>query len=501
MRFIFSISWLTGVIACTAMPTPDLLRFTNGDQLHGKFQGINGGPLIVWQREDLSANIEFKAGQLRHLVFNGGKSNKSLATFSHLACVNGDRLPGEIVAIDEKWVTLDSPYAGELKLPRSQVAMIAPSPLGGRIFYHGPFVEAEWQMAHASFPDGLPPQLVEPAGEELDEPSPERWIFSGSAWYWPHQSTGTALLNQSRMPDRGILKFDVAWKNRLSLAVAFQVDFAVPGKIENAAEQQPPPNRFVPGDSSALPLMFGNGYVMHFFSSHIMLYRTAVNGEGVAGLERVQVNTNNLRLGDSGKATIEIRSNRLTGQIILFINEEFAAQWSEASLDSTPSSEAVSPRGFGFVVQAPNSKVRLSDIIIAEWNGMPDSARSLQSDEQDIVLLTNGTDRFSGTIQSLQDGKMQLLGRFGDFTFPLEDVAEVRFAKKRLDKASEEASGLATIRFSPIGKISGKLLAADRSAVRLLHPLLGEISCTLEAAVMLEFQSTNNLIDDWDTEF
>jgi len=501
MTFIFSILWLASAVATIATPKPDLLRFTNGDQLHGKFQGITAGTEIIWQREDLTSNVEFKSDQLRHLVFNGGKSNKSLATYSHLVCVNGDRLPGEIREIDAKWVTLETPYAGELKLPRSQVAMIAPSPLGGRIYYHGPFAEDEWKMAHASFPEGLPPQPARQTEEEQNENSVAPWIFSGSAWYWPHKSTGTALIHKAGMPDRGILKFDLAWKNRLSLAVAFQVDFT-PSKIaENAVDREVGQPRLMPGDSSALPIMFGNGYVMHLFSSHIMLYRTAVNGDGVASLERVQVNTNNLRLGDSGKATVEIRSNRLTGQITLFINGEFAAQWSEVVLDSTPSTDSVNPRGFGFVVQTQHSSVRLSDIIVAEWNGMPDSARSLESEEQDIVLLANGTDRFSGSIKSLHDGKLQLQSKFGEFTFPLGEVAEVRFAKNHLDKASEESSGLATVRFSPIGQISGKILLADLSSVRLLHPLLGEISCKLESAVMLDFQPSNNLIDDWESEF
>ncbi len=498
---MLSTFWLMGVVASMASPTPDLLRFTNGDQLHGRFQGVTAGAEIVWQREDLTSHVEFRSDQLRHLVFNGGKSSKSLASYSHIACVNGDRLPGDIREIDEKWVRLETPYAGELKLPRSQVAMIAPNPLGGRIYYHGPFVEDEWKMAHASFPEGLPAQPAKQTEEEQDENSVERWIFSGSAWYWPHQSTGTALIHKAGMPDRGVLKFDLAWKNRLSLAVAFQVDFTPSKVAEEAVDKEVVRPRLMPGDSSALPVMFGNGYVMHLFSSHIMLYRTAVNGDGVASLERVQVNTNNLRLGDSGKATIEIRSNRLTGQITLFINGEFAAQWSEVVLDSTPSTDSVNPRGFGFVVQAQNSSVRLSDIIVAEWNGMPDSARSLASDEQDIVLLANGTDRFSGTIKSLVGGKIQFQSRFGEFTFPLGDVAEVRFAKNGLDKASEESSGMTTVRFSPMGQLSGKILLADPSSVRLLHPLLGEITCKLESAVMLDFQPSKNLIDDWESEF
>jgi len=501
MRIGISIVWLASLLGTLDAVSADLLRFTNGDQLHGTFQGIKPGPQIVWQREDLAGDVEFKSTQIRHLIFNGGKSTKSLASLSHLACVNGDRLPGTITGIDSQFITLDTPYAGVLKLPRRQVAMIAPSPLGGRIFYHGPFIENEWKMAHASFPDGLPAPQVKPPEDDREPPSPERWVFSGSSWVWPHKSSGTALLHRNGMPDRAILRFDLAWKNRLSLAVAFQADFAPPKEEKGAKQKDKQPIRFAPGDSSALPLQFGNSYVMHVFSNHIMLYRTAVNGDGVASLERIQVNSNNLRLGDSGKTTMEIRSNRVTGRISLFIDDEFAAQWSELVSPENQTTEQPNSRGFGFVVQAENSSVRISDIIVAEWNGMPDSARSLQVDDQDIVLLANGTDRFSGDVKSLEDGKIRLAGKFGEFTFPLAEVAEVRFAKKRLEEPAEQAAGETIVRFSPIGHMTGKILSSDHSGLRLLTPLLGELSCSLESAIMLDFQPSNNPIDDWNSEF
>jgi hypothetical protein len=249
-------------------------------------------------------------------------------------------------------------------------------------------------------------------------------------------------------------------------------------------------------------VLFGNSYVIQIFSTHLMLFRTSVNDEGGPVVERVQINGNAVRLGDTGKARLEIRSNRLTGEISIFVNDEFVVNWSEAATGPRdPASYAGKGSGFGFVVQTEDSPVKISDVMVAEWNGMPDSARSLQVDDQDIVLLTNGTDRFSGRIGEMRDGKISLDGKYGRFQFLLEDIAEIRFARNARAKESEPAADNVTVRLSPLGQVSGRLLSGDASSVRLSNPIYGELDFNLEAAVMLDFQPSNNIIDDWDAEF
>ncbi|RYD47281.1 MAG: hypothetical protein EOP85_05790, partial [Verrucomicrobiaceae bacterium] len=228
-----AITWIAAA-GLHAAETDDLLRFANGDQLHGVFQGIKEGPKAVWKREDVGDAVEFKTDQLRHIVLRGGRSLKPLTSLSHVALVNGDRIPGTLTALDETSFTLDTTYGGSLKIPRNQVAMFAPNPSGGRLYYHGPFREDEWRMMNASFPDGMPPVVKDEKGEKDAKNAkppgdlPGRWEYSGSAWYWPSKSSGTALLCESTMPERSILRFDLAWKNRLAFAVGFHADFAKP---------------------------------------------------------------------------------------------------------------------------------------------------------------------------------------------------------------------------------------------------------------------------------
>ena len=233
-----------------------------------------------------------------------------------------------------------------------------------------------------------------------------------------------------------------------------------------------------------------------------MLYRTSFDEAGRARLDRVQTSNSSLRLGDAGKASVEIRCNRLSGEIILFVDGEFAAQWSELEgVVEDGSGYAGKGDGFGFVAQSDDSSVRISEVLVAEWNGMPDSARSMQVDDMDIVLLSNGTDRFSGKVTGFRDGQLRLEGRFGAFEFPISEIAEVRFAKSRLAEAEKNASDEVRLRFHPIGRISGKALGGSGDVIRIRSASAGEMDVKLDSAVMLEFRETDSFLDDWDDEF
>ncbi len=503
-----AISWLLALAGLTAAPDkPDILRFSNGDQLHGSFQGIREGARVVWQREDLSEPVEFKTARLRHVVLHGGRPIKALTSLSNVGLVNGDRVPGTVTGMDGDSIILDTSFAGVLRIPIRQVAMLCPNPLGGRVYYHGPFIEEEWEMAHPSLPGGLP---AEKAGEVAAEDQPGRWLFSGSAWYWPGKLTpGTALLRRSGLPDRSVLSFNLAWKNQFGLVVAFYADFTRPKPMDDEKfneKNKGAKSRFrgmVPGDLSQLPRVFGNSYVLQLYPNYIMLNRTRVDENGNPSFRRIQCNNNSIRINNKNQARIELRSNRLTGAISLFIDEEFAAQWNDNdaadAADDKPSGHG---SGYGFMVQDIDASVRVSDIIVTEWNGMPDSARSLQSDDQDIILMSNGTDRFAGRVGKLDDqGKVLFKGRHGDLQVPLDEIAEIRFARNRLAPAAEEAAENLTIRFSPMGTISGRPQSGDGAVLQIDSPILGKLKVLTESAVFLDFNASKQKIDDWYVEF
>ncbi len=476
----------------------DLLSFTNGDQLHGKLSGIAAGPSIQWKRHDVGEDVTFKSSELRRIVLRGGRPVKSTQSYSHIGTSNGDRIPGIVLEMDEKRLLIDTKFGGMINIPRDQVGLIAPNPLGGKMLYYGPYDPEEWLLFNDKHPEGISALKGDKKSKML------LWKHSGSAWYWQNKKIGTALAKKAGMPDRAILRFDIAWKSRLACAIAFHANFkqAQPLKVNEDADEQH--KNLVGGviNSLSVPSIFGECYVLQLYSNYVMLLRSSFDEEGRPKLDRLQTPNSSLQLGDTGNATFEIRCNRPSGEISLFINDEFVVQWSEVGI-GLDGAEGYAGKGdgFGFLVQAEDSPVRISEMVIANWNGMPDAARSLQVDDADVVLLINGTDRFSGNVIGLNQGKLKLEGRYGDFEFPIEEIAEVRFAKSRIAEAPNAPLDAIKTRLHPLGRITGRPISGDAGILRMMSVAAGEIDINLDYAVMLEFRESESFMDDWDEEF
>ena len=494
---------------------PDLLRFTNGDQLHGSFQGIAEGPSLVWKRQDLDEIAKFGVNNLRHLVMRGGNPAVPLKSISLVELVNGDQIPGMVTALNDKEITIETSCAGSLTLERNKVARIAPQPLGGRLHYHGPFSPEHWEVTsynrdekqhqeQAKAEDEAPDEKAE---AEDKQPAAAPWQHSGAAWYWKSAKPGTALILRNTIPRKSTLRFDIAWKNQLNLAIALHADFCVKqspkqedddGKPEDKQRQRDP---FVAHDSSCLPSIFGNAFILQIHSNYMVIYRTMVDAEGNESVKRVQTASNRLNIGENTTSTFELRSDLDNSSYSLFLNDKFIIQWTDPALRNE-NTKTISGNSLAFLPQIADAQIKISDVIIAEWNGMPDSARSLQVDDQDIILMTNGLDRLAGQAISLEENNtLRFRGKHGEFLLPLDEISELHMANgKRLD--FEPPSGLQLkLRFSPMGMISGAPLSGDRKTLVLDHPLAGDMTIHNESVVMYEFNDSTDIFTDWDENF
>lgn len=484
----------------------DLLRFTNGNQIDGRFAGMDPAGTITWTRPDVATPMPFQREKVRQIVLRHAKPLSPLNDPCHVTLVNGDRIPGKVVAADERTFTLETSAAGTLELPRDAVAMIAPHPFGGRLLYAGPFDDKGWSIVRSDVSAFEGDPFAGNAGakvvpKEKDEDGKEKpsWAHTGASWY--SRGGQDAITLDAGMPDRALLRFKLGWRSRPNISIAFHADLQKPKAEakEEDGKEVPRPNF---GGMQNLARLFGSAYVLNFQSGYVHLQRTGFDEEGNPEVERVRVGSTSVRLNDTGEAIFEIRCDRRAGTIAVHVDGEFAIQWKTsddgADGEDGKNSYEAPGGGVGFQAQGSSSEIRISDVVIAEWNGMTDSARSMESESRDIVLLNNGTDRFSGKVLGIRDGQLEIEASYAPLKIPLEEIAEVHFAREHRRKPSEAQASEITIHLQPVGRISGIPLSSADGRIQLDNRLVGKINLDLAPAVVLEFQSTGGFLDAWD---
>ena len=247
--------------------------------------------------------------------------------------------------------------------------------------------------------------------------------------------------------------------------------------------------------SSSYPYTYGHSYVLTIYSSYAMLYRCDFNENGQPVMNRLSSSSANVRLDDSGEAEFELRCDRENNSIALFVNGRFVSQWEDADGYAGIGSH------LSFACQNSSSRLRVSDVVVSSWNGMLDSARSMDSDKSDVVLLTNGTDRFSGELVSATDGKLLLRGSYAELHIPVEDVQEIRFARDHVNELPDPSDQAVRLRLQPVGRITVEPVSATAGTMKSRSPALGEIEVDLNYASILEFAFSNSILDNWDDDF
>jgi hypothetical protein len=134
---------------------------------------------------------------------------------------------------------------------------------------------------------------------------------------------------------------------------------------------------------------------------------------------------------------------------------------------------------------------------------MLDSARSMEVADRDIVLLTNGTDRFSGNVAALEDGKIQIEGSYAGMRIPINDVQEIRLATGAEGADPEDSRSQHAVRMllQPFGRLTVVPLEATPSHMKARHPALGELDLDIRYSGLLEFSFSDSVLDSWDDDF
>ncbi|MEM9080334.1 MAG: hypothetical protein AAGC74_06540 [Verrucomicrobiota bacterium] len=469
----------------------DLLRFKNGDVLHGTYLGLDEGPVALWKSNEAEDQIAFNTINLRKLLFNKGRAKKAITTTGLIELVNGDLIPGSISSLGSESVTIQTDFAGLITLPRSQVVRLSPNPHGGPPIYVGPFSEEGWQILPSSSQENQTP-------DEEAESKNKDWTFASASWY---SQSSRPLVLDTNLSDRVSIRFNLAWKNQLNCTVAFFADFKKPAPPEqDDAEDQAKPGILQPinlldaGGRGSQAETYGTAYILSLHPSYMRLHRSFFNKDGKPETTSFKTATGNFQLRDLFTADIEIRCDRIAGTVTLFANGNYCADWA----DLTDPLET--GRRLAFATNG-GCRVRISDVVISNWNGMPDSARSMQTESSDVFLLSNGTDRISGQLLTLEEDIYRLETNYGEFMVPARDVQDIYLASDTQDEPSEPSKESVLISLQPSGRLTFEPKSGFAGKLNGSHPIAGILNFNLEYAYLLEFDPESSIFDNWDEEF
>ncbi len=509
MRFSALALSLLSTLPLTAETPEDIVRFLNGDLLHGRFKGISANT-IQWKAPQAKNDNQYESNAISQIILREGHATRPLPYQPTAHLINGDELPGRIISLSGDELSFDSPLSGEVKIPKKSLARLQPNPHGGTLHYAGPYQSDGWLMPiHKSIEEPEPEQEA----KHKEETAP--WIYSGTAFY---SKDTTPLVRNVSLPEKGRIRFKLGWRKRLNFSLAFHCDLTRPitplDENNEEAEEQKKTLKFetltklskgtalqqipwLEPNNSNQALNYGTGYVLTLYSTYPSLYRCSFSDSGQAVVTNLRPSRSRTNLGENGEAEFDLRFNQAEKSIILYINGEYVAQWYD--------SDGYVGKGESIGLAANSQcKLRISDLRVTSWNGAQDSAVSMEHRERDIVLLTNGTDRFSGTVTGISENKLTLKGPYAEITLPLEDVADVRFAKNTLTKSEdiEWPANTALLHFQPLGRLSLSPVSATASEMEAKTPLFPQpLNIQLESATLLELNKTPHDLDEWFSEF
>ncbi len=512
--FIYVQSLLAAAIFLSplAADQTDVLRFSNSDQLHGEFLGIDDEGRVIWQRKDSPEKMQFSSKDLMSVILSKNQAQQG-AEHSFIRLSNNDIIPGNIVEMNEKTIKLQSSVVGDREIPREHVREICPQPFGRSILYTGPYSKDGWMVLDMNQKEAAPEtDTEETPDQEKEAPEvkkqPDTWQHHGITWY--RKDGSAALARKDCLSESTMLRFRAKWIGRLNLNLGLHADFSKPPeKKENAEAEEKNENAarkpvlirgmFMNQESQPFAALLGNSIVLNIYQNYISVSQSTYNAEGKLQTQRISQSSSAVQIPESGDAVFEIRSDRRSGLLMLFVDGQYAAQWEYTVADQNKDKADSISLGNGIAFQATTNKspMSISEMVIAEWNGVRDSAKSFQNDKNDVALLHNGLDRYSGTLAGIKDGIATFKSSIGQLQIPVNELAEVHFAYKADEKALETISGSIAVAFGPIGKISGKPIRSSQTALSMNHPILGETNVKFDRAIMIQYSDENSILNDF----
>lgn len=403
----------------------DLVTLKTGDVFSGEVIALSDG-IITLQSPHSQKPLRVKNEKLKKLNF-GEQSTGDLPKDSQVINLrNGDSMPGKIVALSDTHVTVQTWFAGQLEIPRSQIESLFFGVTPQTTIYQGPNDLSNW------------------------EGNNNEWeLTSGRLSSRDRGTVGKDF----ELPDNFIFSTRFTWENSPNLRIHLCSDSVT--KVGEAGT---------------------NSYLLYINSQGVQIKKVSPNPSDTSRLLYKTLVSYESRLRDinSQSIDIELRVDRSNRMIQLSIDGEEIAPGFDP--DATPT-------GSYIVFESLSSNRRdaqIEKIHIQKWDTKTQRFRAepRANDESDTLTVDDG-DRFSGEIISFDPESPEQLFVVRSpqseqpFSIPLQNCSVMYFAKEdplpesvgeyRLDLQTGGSMTISDI------KLGGQNLEAT-------HPWLGQIS-------------------------
>jgi hypothetical protein len=431
---------LAGAASLDAQLT-DALVFRNGDLLYGKLLALQPRGAARWQHPDAAEPIDFKAETIAQVDFGG---RHAPADAAHESCrvflVNGDALCGDLVAADHDTVTLDTRYAGKLKVVRKALQSVS--------------LEAHEPVVFAGI-DGLNGWTQGNSGQAFGGTAGQ-WVYRNGAFYADKSASIARDLN---LPDAADIQFDLAWKGALNLAVALYTDSLQPIAL---AEKEKGPD-------------FGGFYSLRFSYTVTIGLTPIRKKEPLRSLGDLIVPA----LNQKDRVHIDLRCSKADHIVLLYFDGALVKEWND------PSGFAGEGTGVRFVQQSMSGSLKVGNLRVAKWNGVRDTAVAPPDGAHDLLSLESGA-KMAGEIELISNGQVSVRTASGETQIPLAKITGIEWAHQAEDVSKPFAANVhATL--AQGGGLNLKLLSWRPDAVMVESPVFGKASFDPAAFSRLKF--------------
>lgn len=429
----------------SAAPGSGTIRFFNQDQLAGEISTIEKD-LIRWNSPQLEKPAPFFTNQVLEISQPPAAHNSQANCEAVVVLTNGDSLRGQLSAVNDQSIELDTWYAGKISLKRAMVESlkIVDRP---KLFYQGPEGLEGWKR--------------------VDDP--KAWTFE--AGLFKSHAAGQ-IARDVKMPAVCKVAFDLTWRSSLRARIIVRSD--------DITTKDP---------SNAYDLIIQRKYVY---------LRKRWNSNGNAGNNVLGPTVNVPQFSENEKARIELCIDQKKGVFNLLVDGLPVAVWNDNDFK-----EGSMGGGLHFIAE-DSLPLSIGRIEVSEWDSvverMPEAENPIQAEPEEgevkeapakevpntgHMTLRNG-DTLTGEVLSTENGIVRVKTHFEELKLPVSRLKTI--ALKAVDH--EEAilrNGDVRAWFPDGSRIIFHLDAATPDAIQGSSQNFGTVSFKPSAFNRIEF--------------